>query len=150
MRKVIQYLSAIRIRKGAELVLLCGLMTQGCAAILHGDDLRATVQNHIKEKVAKIDTIGSMKVGYVTTEEMESRRYLAEQSSPAKDSNFGAFVFTKIGDKERNAKVYTLYEHEGNFMAETKVSEKPGQKTFFGFGLNKDTKLPAISLRVEF
>lgn len=118
--------------------------------MLKGDNFRAAVQGHIKERVAQIDTIGSVKVGYVTTRETREQRYIEEQSGPARRSNFGAFVFTPIGDREKNGKVYTLYQHQGNFMAETKLSENPEQKTFFGFGLNKDTKMPAISLRIEF
>ena len=150
MRNIMKYLRIIRSAGCFVLVLMLAFINQACTTSFETRGLRARIQNHIKEKVAQVDTIGSVKVGYVTSDEMQEHRYLREQSTPAKRSNLGAFKFTRIGDKDKDSMVFTLYKLKGNFMAERKLSDTGNKKYFFAFGVNKDSKMPAVNVRVEF
>lgn len=131
------------------LIILFGLFNVACTAT-STKDLRSKFQNNIKERVARVDTIGAYKVGYLTSEDLLETRYFSDQSSLSRKSNIGAFRFTRIGDKEVNGSMYMLYRSKGNFMAETKVAQTGETKYFFSFGVNKSTKMPALNLRVEF
>jgi hypothetical protein len=149
MKTFITLLRIFHVLGWYSVVLVLCLLQSGCA--INPENFRSNIQTRIKEKVAEIDTIGSMRVGYLTSDDLrESRHYMAKQSVVSKKSNLGAFKFTKIGDRDSNSKMYTLYRERGNFMAETKLSDRGNTKYFFSFGVNKNTRMPALNLRVEF
>ncbi len=113
-------------------------------------EFKAQLQDHIKERIAKLEMGEKYKLGYLTSEDLQERDYQKQQSVVAKRSKFGALKLSLKHEPEDDGRLFTFYKEEGRYMAETQLHEKGKKKFFFSFGVDRRNRVPAIGFRIEF
>lgn len=129
------------------MMIMASLLLLACA--MTPREFRNQLESHVKQKLTHIAVGEKYSLGYLTSDDLDSPALSEYQSVASKRSNVGAIRFSNHDDKKAS-KLFTLYREHKRFMAETKIHEQGDKKFFFSFGVDRETHMPALGLRVEF